>query len=68
MDIHTRHKVVVELLNVEGSSFIEIHHRRLRSVYAEVSIYVNLNAGSVILRAVERSLVTGPARADQPQQ
>lgn len=68
MDIHARKKVVIELLTVEGSSLIEIHHRCLRSVYAEVAIYVNLNAGSVILRAVERSLVTGPARADQPQQ
>lgn len=68
MDIHTKQKVVTELLTVEGSSLIEIHHRNLRSVYVEVAIYVNLNAGSVILKAVERSLVTGPARADQPQQ
>jgi hypothetical protein len=64
--IHTRQKVVVELLTVEGSSLIEIHHRRLRSVYAEVAVYVNVNAGSVI--AVERSLVTGRAKADQLQQ
>lgn len=68
MDIHSRQKVIIELLIVEGSSLIEFHHRHLRSVSAEVAIYVNLNAGSVILRAVERSLVTGPASTDQPQQ
>jgi len=48
VDIHSRQKVVIELLNVEGSSLIEFHHKRLRSVYAEVAIYVNLNVGSVI--------------------
>jgi hypothetical protein len=68
VDIHSRQKVIIELLTVEGSTLIEFHHRCLRSVYAEVAIYVNLNTESVILRAVERSLVTGPARADQPQQ
>jgi hypothetical protein len=68
VEIHTRQKVVIELLTVEGSSLIEFHHRCQRSVCAEVAIFVNLNSGSVILRAVERSLMTGPARADQPQQ
>jgi hypothetical protein len=67
VDIHTRQKVMIELLTMEGSS-LKIHHRRPRSVYAGVAIYVILNTGSVVLRVVERSLVTGPARADQPQQ
>jgi hypothetical protein len=67
VDIHTRQKVVIELQTVGGSS-LKIHHRRLRSMYAEVAIYVILNGGFVVLRVVERSLVTGPARTDQPQQ
>lgn len=57
VDVCTRQRVVIELLAVEGSTLIEIHHRHLRSMYAEVAIYVNLDSGSVILRAVEMSLV-----------
>jgi hypothetical protein len=63
----TRQRVVVEFRTVECSSPIQIH-RCLRSMYGEDAIDVSSDAGSVILRLVKRTLVTGPAAADQPWQ
>jgi hypothetical protein len=53
--------------HVKGSSPIEIH-RCLRSVCGEDAIDVNSDDGSFVLRALKRTVVTGPAQADQPQQ
>jgi hypothetical protein len=61
--VRTRLRVVTEFLTVEDSSPIEIH-RRLRSVYCVDAIDVSSDAWSVVIRAVKRALVTGPAAAE----
>lgn len=52
--------MVIEFITAEGSSPTEIY-RLLRSVYGDDTVAVQLDAGSVVLRLVERTSVTGPA-------
>ena len=59
--------MVIELFTAEGSSLVEIY-RYLRSVYGEDAVDVSLDGGSVVLRAVERTLKMGLAEADQQRQ
>jgi hypothetical protein len=62
--IHPRQRVVIEFLTTGGSSLLEIH-RCVRGVCGEDAIAVSSDAGAIILRVVERTLLTGPAAADQ---
>jgi hypothetical protein len=65
VDIHTRHRVVTVFLTAEGSSQIEIHIL-LRSMRGDNAIDVSSDTGSIILRAVKRTMMAGPAAANQP--
>jgi hypothetical protein len=65
--VRTRQRVVIEFLTVEGLSPTEIH-RSMRSVYGEYAIGVSSDAGSIVVRAVKRTLLTRPAEGDQPRQ
>jgi hypothetical protein len=54
VDIRTNSRAVIEFLTAEGSSPIGIH-KRLRSLYGEdVTMSAQLDAGSVVSRAVEK--------------
>lgn len=54
VDVHSRQRVVIEILTAEGSSPIVIH-RLLISIYAEEAIDVSsVSAGSILLRAGNR--------------
>lgn len=67
LGIHTRQRVVTQLLTAEGSSPLEIH-TRLRSVYCEDAIDVSsVTRWVLFLRAVRRAEVTSPAATDQPR-
>jgi hypothetical protein len=65
--VRTRQRVVTELFTVEGFSPIELH-RSLRSVYGEDAIDATSDAGSIVVRAVKRTLLTRPAEGDQSRQ
>jgi len=70
VDIYTKQTVVNEFLTADGSSPIEIH-RCLRSTCDnddDDAIDVSSDTKSIILKAVKRTLVTGPAVANEPQQ
>jgi hypothetical protein len=62
--IYSRQRVVIEFLTTGCSSLLEIH-RCLRDVYGEDAIAVSSDAGAVVLRVVERTLLTGPVVANQ---
>lgn len=66
MHVRTGPRVGTEFI-AEDSSPIEIH-RRLRNVYGVDAIDARSYARSVVIRVVKRTLVTGPAAADQPWQ
>jgi hypothetical protein len=60
--------MAIEFLTVEGANPIEIH-RRLRSVNGEDAIDVSSVGRWVSLfKKSEKTYVTGPTAADQPQQ
>jgi len=65
--LRTRQRVVTEFLTVEDFSPTEIH-RSLRSVCGVGDINVSSDAGSIVIRAVKRKLLTHPAAGDQPRQ
>jgi len=65
--VRTRQRVVTEVFTVEGFSPTEIH-RSLRSVCGEDASDASSNAGSIVIRAVKRTLLTHPAAGDQPRQ
>lgn len=65
VDVGTKQKLVIEVFTAEGSIPI---HRCLRGVCGEDAIDISSDAGSVVLRAVKRTMVAGTAVADQPQQ
>jgi len=69
VDIYTKQTAVNEFLTTDGSSPIEIH-RCLRSTCDDDddAIDVSSDTESIILKAVKRTLVTGPAVANEPQQ
>jgi hypothetical protein len=58
VDLCTRQRVEIEFFTAEGCSPIEIH-RCLRSMFGEDAIDCASDAGSVTLRAVTRTLLTG---------
>jgi len=67
VDLRTGQTEVNEFLTLEGSSFITIH-TCLRYVYGEDAIDVRtVRLWSVVSKAVERTLMTSPAAADQPR-
>lgn len=66
VDVHIRLRVVTEIPTAE-SPRPKDNHRRLRSVYDKDIIDVISDAGSIVLRAVKRTMATGPAVTDQPQ-
>lgn len=55
--LRTRQREVIEFLTVEYFSPAEIH-RSLRSMYGEDSIDAGSDAGSIVVRAVKRTLLT----------
>jgi len=59
--------VVIEFLTVEGFSPTEIY-RSLKSVYCEDAIDVSSDSGSIVVRAVKRTLLTRSAEAGKPLQ
>lgn len=72
MNIYTKQTAVIEFLDADGSSPIEIE-RCLRSTCDnddddDDAIDVSSDTKSIILKAVKRTLVTGPAAANEPQQ
>jgi hypothetical protein len=67
MDLRFTLRLVTEFLTAKGSNPTEIG-RHGRNVYDEGATDVSSDAGSVVLRAVAKSLMTGPAAADRPWQ
>lgn len=68
MDVRTRQSMATEFLIVEGANPIEFH-TRLRSVNGEDAIDVSSVGRWVSLfKNSEKTKVTGPTAADQPQQ
>jgi len=59
--------VVIEFLTVEGFSPTEIY-RSLKSVYGEDAIDASSDSGSIVVRAVKRTVLTRSAAGDKPQQ
>jgi len=66
VDVHIRLRVVTEIPTAESSRPID-NHRHLRSVYDKDIIDVISDAGSIVLRAVKRTMGKGLAVTDQPQ-
>jgi len=68
VDVHSRQRVVIEFLTAEGSRPIVIH-RLLRSMYGENAIDISSVRRWVhCFESGEKTLVTGPAVTNQPQQ
>jgi len=68
VDVHSRQRVVIEFLTAAGSSPIVIH-RLLRSMYGEDAIDVSsVRCWVRCFESREKTLVTGPAVANQPWQ
>ena len=67
VDVRTGQRAETEFHTVGGSSPKEIH-RYLSSVDGGDAIHVSSDAGPVVLRPVRKTLVTGPAAAEQPWQ
>jgi len=59
VDVNARQRKVTELLTAEGSAPIEIHIR-LRRVHGKDAVEISSDAGSDVLIAVKRTLVTAP--------
>jgi hypothetical protein len=64
MYIRTRQRVVTEFVTTESSGPIAIH-TQIKIVYGADTTDVNSDTGSVTLRAVKRTLVTGPTALEQ---
>ena len=62
-DRRSRTKVTTDFL-LQKTNWIEIH-RRLGSAHGEDAIDVSSDAGPVVLRAMKRTLVTGPTASQQ---
>ena len=52
------------VFSAEGCSVMEVH-RRLRRVFAEDALDVNLDAGPIVLKALERTFLIRPAARQQ---